>query len=145
MSIFISYAKEDAVQAGELYLALEARGLEPWMDKPPAPFRARGLIPGENWRVRLEREIRDACRVTLLLSETSVAKVGYVQREFRLALDVMNGMPPNARFAVPLLINECQPPDLVVGMISLADLQWTVLSEVGIETFIEMIEADLNR
>lgn len=145
MSIFISYAKEDNDQAQALYLAFEARGLEPWMDKPPPPHVAKGLVPGENWRARLEAEIRGANRAILLLSKISVAKVGYVQREFRLALDVMNMMPANARFAVPLMIDDCAPPELVVDRISLSDLQWTTLSEVGMDSFIDMVEADLAR
>ena len=144
MSIFISYAKEDRAKAEELYLALEKRGLLPWMDKPPAPYTLTGLRPGEQWRTRLESEIRKASRVILLLSRTSVAKIGYVQREFRLALDVMNAMPPNARFAVPLMIDDCSPPELVVGSINLADLQWTALSDTSLGTFIDMLESDIN-
>lgn len=143
MSVFISYAKEDVATAQDLYLGLDARGLSPWMDKPPAPHQAKGLIPGEHWRDRLEREIRQARRVILLLSRTSIEKVGYVQREFRLALDVMNSMPQNARFAVPLLIEECEPPNLVVGSISLADLQWSNLNEHGVEIFLDMLSADI--
>lgn len=143
MSVFISYAKEDAATAQELYLALDARGLSPWMDKPPIPHQAKGLIPGEYWRDRLEREIRQARRVILLLSRTSIEKVGYVQREFRTALDVMNSMPQHARFAVPLLIEECEPPNLVVGAISLADLQWSHLNEHGMDIFVDMLSADI--
>lgn len=143
MSIFISYAKEDGPRAQDIYAALRIRGLEPWMDKPPAPYAVDGLIPGENWRQRLEQEIRRARRTILLLSNVSVAKVGYVQREFRLALDVMNGMPANARFAIPLMIDDCHPPDLVVGLISLGDLQWIKLNDYGIEAFMELLEADL--
>lgn len=144
MSIFISYAKEDIAFARELYVALDAAGLRPWMDKPPAPHHAKGLIPGENWRLRLEKEIRSAERAILLLSNTSIAKVGYVQREFRLALDVMASMPVNARFVVPLLIEDCRPPELVVGSISLADLQWTSLTELSLDVFVEMLAADLS-
>lgn len=113
------------------------------MDKPPAPFEVRGLIPGENWRMRLDQEIRRSSRVILLLSTNSVNKVGYVQREFRLALDIMNGMPRNAHFVVPLMIDDCIPPELVVGEINLTDLQWTNLNDLGINTFLDMIEADL--
>lgn len=144
MSVFISYAREDVATAGELYLALTAAGLEPWMDKPPAPYRALGLAPGENWRHRLTAEIRRAARVILLLSATSIAKIGFVQNEFRLALDVMNSMPAGARFAIPLLIEQCEPPPLSVGAIALADLNWTVLSDVGIQGFVDMLETDMN-
>lgn len=144
MTIFISYAKEDAEVAQALYRRLLEANLTPWMDKPPPPHQGRGLIPGEYWRDRLDREIRNSDRVILLLSNTSIAKVGYVQREFRLALDVMNSMPPNARFAVPLLIDNCTPPNMVVDRISLSDLQWSSLAELGMDVFIEMLSADLN-
>lgn len=144
MSIFISYAREDEASAHELYLALMADALDPWMDKPPGQYRPLGLLPGENWRLRLETEVRDASRMILLLSETSIAKVGFVQNEFRLALEIMNSMPAGARFAVPLLIENCQPPPLVVGAIALADLNWIVLSDVGIPMFVEMLKADMK-
>ncbi|TDN78559.1 TIR domain-containing protein [Stakelama pacifica] len=115
------------------------------MDKPPAPYQADGLIPGEDWRRRLSEEIRRAVRVILVLSSTSIAKVGYVQNEFRLALEAMAYMPPNTRFAIPLLIEDCTPPDLVVGSISLANLQWTNLDEIEMDVFLNMVEADLGR
>lgn len=143
MSVFISYAKEDTAKAQEIFIALKKRGLDPWMDKPPNPYQGEGILPGENWRDRLEREIRRADRVILLLSQTSIAKVGYVQREFRSALDIMNSMPPNARFVVPLLIDDCEPPNLVVDRISLADLHWSSLDELGLETFMDILAADM--
>ena len=143
MAIFISYAKEDAEFAKSLFLALRSASLDPWMDKPPAPHQAAGLIPGEDWRARLESEIRGADRVIMILSENSIAKVGYVQRELRLALDVMGAMPAGARFALPLLIDGCEPPDLVVGSIRLSDFQWTSLEDVNLETFIQMVANDL--
>jgi hypothetical protein len=144
MSVFISYAREDEVMAGELYLELTRAGLEPWMDKPPPPHRGLGLAPGENWRHRLTVEIRRAARVILLLSATSIAKVGFVQNEFRLALDVMNSMPAGARFAIPLLIERCEPPPLSVGAIALADLNWMVLLDVGMQGFVDMLKADME-
>lgn len=143
MSVFISYAKEDADFARDLYLGLRDAELNPWMDKPPAPHHLDGLIPGEDWKARLDQEIRNAQRVIMILSENSIAKVGYVQREFRLALDVMNSLPTGDRFAVPLLIDDCKPPDLIVGQIRLSDFQWTFLQEIDVQTFIQMIAADL--
>jgi hypothetical protein len=72
MSVFISYAREDEAEAHELYYALTAASLDPWMDKPPGVFRPLGLAPGENWRQRLETEIRLANRMILLLSPISI-------------------------------------------------------------------------
>lgn len=145
MSIFISYAREDVTFAHELYLALTAEGLSPWMDKPPGKYRPLGLLPGENWRTRLEAEIRKADRVILLLSKTSVAKRGFVQNEFRLALEVMSSMPTGARFAIPLLVDDCEPAPLVVSSIALADLNWMMLSEIGLAMFVEMVRMDLAK
>lgn len=143
MSVFISYAREDEAAAHQLYLALTEAGLEPWMDKPPGNYRKLGLLPGENWRQRLDKEIRTARRMILLLSEISIKKVGFVQNEFRLALDVMNSMPTGARFAIPLLLDDCHPPALLVGAIALADLNWMSLPEVGVDMFVEMLKADM--
>lgn len=112
------------------------------MDKPPEPHDLEGLQPGENWRQALDREIRAADRMILVLSETSVEKVGYVQREFRLALEVMNDMPPGRRFALPILKEPCEVPALVVGGISLADLQWTNVFETGIERLVDAISRE---
>ena len=87
--VFISYAREDIEFAGSLYLALRRRGFQPWMDKPPSPFDLDGLRPGENWRTAIDREIGRADRMILVLSKISVDKVGYVQVEFRRALEAM--------------------------------------------------------
>src|SRR4051812_20720683 len=106
-NVFISYAKEDHSFAEELFLTLKAHGFEPWMDKPPAPFDLDGLQPGEDWRAVLAERIHSADRMILILSPASVAKVGYVQREFRLALEKMGEMPPGRRFAVPILKEPC--------------------------------------
>lgn len=144
MSVFISYAREDEEAAHALYLALHEANLNPWMDKPPGEYRPLGLLPGENWRQRLELEIPRAKRIVLLLSTVSIAKVGFVQNEFRLALQVMNSMPTGARFAVPLLIDDCRPPSLVVGSVALADLNWMVLSEIGVQMFVDMLRADIE-
>jgi hypothetical protein len=112
------------------------------MDKPPLPFDLDGIQPGEHWRTVLDRNIRNADRMILILSEISVVKVGYVQREFRLALEVMNDMPQGKRFVIPILKEPCEVPALVVGQLSLSDLQWTNIYEMGIERFIDALEVN---
>src|SRR5262245_37616955 len=99
--IFISYAKEDYAFACDLYLALRAAGLEPWMDKPPAPFHGEGIQIGQRWESVLNAKIRAADHVLLILSPRSVRKRGYVQTEFRMALRLMNEMPDDQVFVLP--------------------------------------------
>ena len=48
--VFIAYVREDYAAAAKLYEALEAAGLQPWLD-------AEKLLPGQNWRGCVERAI----------------------------------------------------------------------------------------
>jgi hypothetical protein len=139
--IFISYASEDRDFARELFLALKARGFDPWMDKPPAPHQLEGILPGQDWRARITAEVQNADKMILILSPVSVEKVGYVQREFRLALEAMNELPPGQLFAIPILKEPCEVPNLVVGSVALGDLQWTEIFDVGIDHFIDALQA----
>lgn len=144
MSIFISYAREDKDFADELFQRTNAAGLDPWMDKPPPPFEAQGLLPGERWKERIESEIRRAARVILLCSRISIAKVGFVQNEFRWALHIMNSMPADRRFAIPLSIDDSDPPNLVVGTISISDLNWLRFSDYKMDGTVRLLKADLG-
>ncbi|XUM19471.1 toll/interleukin-1 receptor domain-containing protein [Bradyrhizobium oligotrophicum S58] len=133
--IFISYAKEDHAYACELYRGLAAAGLDPWMDKPPAPFEANGLQVGQRWAAVLNTKIRKADYVILLLSPRSVRKRGYVQVEFRTALQLMSEMPDDQVFVLPIVAEDCDVPSLKVGQIDLRDLQWEEVKASDIPIF----------
>jgi hypothetical protein len=134
--IFISYAKEDVAYAHELFLALVAAGLNPWMDKPPTPHEEEGLQVGQRWQVVLDTKLRQADYVALLLSPRSVRKRGYVQREFRTALELMNEMPDDQVFVLPIVSESCDVPSLKVGQINLRDLQWEEVKLAEIPSFV---------
>lgn len=140
LTVFISYAKEDHEFACELYGELRRRGHAPWMDKPPEPFDLDGLKPGERWKDAIDERIKLADLMILILSPVSVAKSGYVQVEFRAALHAMNSKPQNVTFAVPVLKEPCDVPPLIVGYVSLQDLQWTNVFETGVERFVDALE-----
>lgn len=131
--IFISYASDDLEYARALYVALHAVGLAPWMDKPPPPHV--GLLIGEKWEAVLRHRIANADFIVLVLSPRSVSKRGYVQVEFRMALDRMNYLPDNDVLVLPVLAEQCAIPDLTVGRISLTDLQWQPVPTNEIEQF----------
>jgi formylglycine-generating enzyme required for sulfatase activity len=54
-----------------------------------------------------------------------VAKRGYVQREFRLALDTLEDMPPDAIHTIPIRLDDCEIPE------QFHHLQWSDISEEG--------------
>jgi hypothetical protein len=134
--IFISYAREDHAYACDLYLALANAGLDPWMDKPPAPFEHLAIQVGQKWRVVIEEKLRQADHVALLLSPRSVRKRGYVQIEFRTALSLMNEMPDDQVFVLPIVSEKCDIPSLRVGQIDLLDLQWQEVKRTDIAAFV---------
>jgi hypothetical protein len=113
--VFISYAHEDYEVARRLYNDLVAIGYKPWLD-------ALDLIPSENWARRIEEEIR-ACKYFLaVISTRSLSKRGYVQKELRLALEVLDEIPIDERFLIPVRLDECRPKDS-----RLKALQWVDL------------------
>lgn len=78
--------------------------------------------------------------MVLVLSATSIRKVGYVQREFRLALEAMNEMPGDRIFAIPALREPCEVPDLEVGSVNLRDINWIPVYEIGVDEFVGRIQ-----
>ena len=109
--MFISYAKEDINFAQKVYDYLENLGFEPWLDK-------KKLLVGQNWKIEIDKALRKANFIVLLLSSTSVSKRGFVQREFKAALDFYQDKLEDDVFIIPLKINDCEVPN------SLSSFQW---------------------
>lgn len=137
--IFLSYAKEDAAAVQRIYRELRYAGVHPWMDKPPAPWGLEGLGPGEEWDTVIRQRLAEAELVLVFLSKTSVAKKGYIQREYRLAIDLAAAHPAGSVFLIPVLLEDCEPPDLQVGQLNLRQFQWIRLFESEMSPFIEYI------
>lgn len=131
-SLFLCYAREDKAAVEAIYIQLKQAGLAPWMDKPPAPYSMDGLRPGERWDKRIRTAIRNADYLIAFLSPVSVSKGGYVQREYRLALDRMNELPEDSVFLIPVLLAQCEPPAITVGQVSFRDVQWYDLYNRGL-------------
>ena len=122
---FISYAHDDHDRqvARRLYRDLLTAGHAPWLDD-------EDLLPGDDWAARITEEIRQCKYFLALLSATSLDKRGFVQRELRMALDVLDTIPIDERFLIPLRLDRCEPKDQ-----RLARLHWTDLFpnyEVGL-------------
>jgi hypothetical protein len=126
--IFISYAKEDFTYAEKLYNYLEENGLKPWIDK-------KGILPGQDWNFVINKALREANYIILLLSDTSVQKRGYVQREFKTALDYVEEKLEDDIYLIPLKINNCVVPE------KLSRFQWIEYEPL---TSFELILRSLN-
>ena len=93
--IFLAHASEDKEQVRNLYAKLAERGFKPWLDEVD-------LLPGQNWQVEISRSIRESDIFIACLSQASVKKHGYVQREFRSALATYAEKPPGSIYLIPL-------------------------------------------
>jgi hypothetical protein len=102
--IFISYGRENLETAKRLYNDLKGAGLEPWIDD-------EDLVPGQKWRETINKIIKESRYVLTLLSSKSLSKRGYVQKELKTALDVLDEFPPDNIFVIPVRIDECKPVD----------------------------------
>lgn len=99
---FISYAREDRDVAVRLRDDLIRLGATPWID-------VSDLIAGQDWQLAISRALRESSHFVALLSHHSVTKRGYVQREVREALDLLDQFPPDAVFIIPVRVDESEP------------------------------------
>jgi tetratricopeptide (TPR) repeat protein len=109
--IFISYARDDYEIASEIYHFLKENGFTPWMDK-------FDLIPGQNWELEILQNIKSCDFFIACLSQNSVSKRGYVQKELKQALSVLEQFPDGEVYLIPIRINDCLVPE------SLSSRQW---------------------
>lgn len=112
MKIFISYAKEDTDVAIEIFDFLKNNNQNPWLDR-------KSLVPGENWKVGIKRNLLNSDYFLVLLSNNSVEKRGFVQREIKEAIDLLDEFPEQGIFIIPVRIDDC-----LVTNYRISELHW---------------------
>lgn len=100
--VFISYAREDIEAARKLYVSLKQVGVLPWLDE-------KSLLAGERWNEAILSAIKSSQYFIAVLSHKSVSKRGYVQKELKKALDVLDEFPDHEIFLIPVRVEECVP------------------------------------
>ncbi len=102
--IFLCHASEDIDRVIEIYNELKLLGFNPWLDK-------KNLIPGQDWDKEIRRAIKSSKFIIIFFSKNSVSKRGFVQREFKLALDTLKEIPEDQIFIIPTRLDTCKIPD----------------------------------
>jgi len=113
--IFLSYAREDMGMAKQLYNDLKRYGLDVWLD-------TESLLPGDKWKEKIKDAIENSNYFIALLSTKSVNKKGFVQKELKTALEVLDFFPSSERFILPIRLDDCE-----VGERKLREHQWVDL------------------
>jgi len=104
LRVFLCHAKEDKVIVRDLYHKLTSEGwIDVWLDEIK-------LLPGQEWDIEIEKAVEQADVVVVCLSNKSVDKEGYVQKELRFVLNIADEKPEGTIFVVPLRLDDCTVP-----------------------------------
>ncbi len=104
LRVFLCHASQDKPIVRELYQRLNAEGwIDPWLDEEK-------LLPGQDWDMKIEKAVEAADAVIVCLSNNSVTKEGYVQRELKFVLDIALEKPEGLIFVLPLRFDDCETP-----------------------------------
>lgn len=104
LRVFLCHASQDKPVVRELYQRLLAEGwIDPWLDE-------ENLLPGQEWRLHIEETVERSDIVVICLSNNSVNKEGFVQKELRYAREISLEKPEDTIFLVPLRLENCNVP-----------------------------------
>lgn len=134
-SVFISYARGDLEAAREVYHALRRRGLDAWLD-------VEDLAPGARWKSSIKNQIEKSEYFVALLSSESVDSRGYVHSELRQAMDILERLPEDRIFLIPIRLDNCEPSHRM-----LTELNWLdffPVRDVGIEKLVNFLNMKMR-
>jgi hypothetical protein len=105
--IFMSYASQDLDRVLPFYDGLLGRYPNLWLDR-------KQILGGQNWDFEIRKALDKASIVVVFLSNNSVSKRGYVQREIKIAIDKLQERLPGDIYIIPVLLDsDCTiPPEL---------------------------------
>ena len=106
LKVFLCHSKDDKRKVRDLYRRLVADGFEAWLDEEK-------LVPGQDWDLEIRRAVRQADAVIVCLSNDSITKEGYIQKEIRFALDVADEKPEGIIFLIPVRLEICSVPNRI--------------------------------
>jgi outer membrane protein assembly factor BamD (BamD/ComL family) len=104
LKVFLCHASGDKAPVRDLYRRLVAEGVDAWLDQEK-------LMPGQDWQLEIPRAVREADVVVVCLSNNSVTKEGYVQKEIKFALDSAKEKPEGTIFLIPVRLDDCPVPE----------------------------------
>jgi formylglycine-generating enzyme required for sulfatase activity len=104
LRVFLCHASQDKPIVRDLYSRLKAEDwIDPWLDEEK-------LFPGQDWNLEIEKAVEAADAILVCLSNESVTKEGYIQRELRYVLDIAEYKPEGTLYIIPVRLEVCKPP-----------------------------------
>lgn len=137
-TIFLAHASQDYRRVKEIFDTLLSAGFEPWIAPDSIP-------PGARWPQYIKAAIQSSRFFLAFISNHSVSKTGFYQRELRIALNHLEERPPKSIYVVPVLLDDVGIPDLEVGTVNLREHQSVKLYGPDEEIALEGLMLELNR
>jgi hypothetical protein len=103
MRVFLCHSSGDKAPVRALNKQLLQEGIDPWLDEEK-------LVGGEDWDLEIRKAVRSSHIVLACLSQASITKRGFVQKEIKFALDVADEQPEGDIFLIPVKLEECELP-----------------------------------
>jgi formylglycine-generating enzyme required for sulfatase activity len=104
LKVFLCHSSADKPVVRELYQRLSAESwVDVWLDEEK-------LFPGQDWNLEIEKAVEAAHAILVCLSNNSITKEGYVQRELRIVLDYADYKPEGTLYLIPVRLEACDPP-----------------------------------
>lgn len=130
LKVFLCHASADKPKVRELYERLKSEGwIDPWLDVVK-------LLPGQHWTTVIKQSLDDADVVIIFISNNSINREGFVQREMNKAWDLSLEKPRSVIYLIPLRLEECDVP------YDLRERQWAdYFGEKKEETYEALLES----
>lgn len=129
---FLCHSKDDKPAIRSLYKRLKKDDIDAWLDEEE-------ILPGQFWETEIVSAMRSCDVVIACLSNKSVNKEGYVQKEIRHAIEVAAEKPEGSIFLIPAKLDECNLPN------SMSHIQWVNLfAENGYDRLMSALHKRAN-
>ena len=112
--VFLCHSHGDKPAVRDLDARLRAAGVGTWLDE-------KDILPGQKWQEAIRKALRRCHAVIVCLSRASVSKAGFVNREIKMALEIVDEQPEGAIFLIPARLDDGPLPDRL-GDINRVDL-----------------------
>ena len=76
----------------------------------------KNLLPGEKWPITIENAINQSDFFIACISQNSINRRGYLQKEIRLALNILDKMLDEDIYLIPARFEDCLIPQALSGL-----------------------------
>ena len=107
--VFISYVKENTEIVDRLCQELKSHGIQVWLDR-------NDIDPGSFWEQAIRKAIHQgAFFIACFSEEYNNRNKTYMNEELTIAIEELRQRPTDRIWFIPVKLNSCEIPDLVIG------------------------------